>query len=327
MTTSKMQFACALALGAALSFAGTTLQAQTYPDRPIHLIAPFPAGGLADVLARAVADGISKTLGQPVIVENRAGAGGNVGADVVAKSAPDGYTLLMTSAGILYGQSISLRQNAVRCRERLRAGIERRRHADDGRGQSESGSKNSRRLVALARANPGKLNFGSPGIGTTGHLGLALFMHAAGIKLTHIPYKGAAPAITDLIGGQIDGTVDNPPTVLPHIAAGRLRALAVAAKKRMPLLPDLPTAAEAGVTGFEASSWFGVVAPAGTPPAIVVRLHKEIVEVLRQPDAQARFAKTGARLLGNTPEEFAQQIRQDRKMWGEVIRSAGIKAE
>ena len=182
-------------------------------------------------------------------------------------------------------------------------------------------------LIALARANPGKLNFGSPGIGTTGHLGLALFMHTAGIKLTHIPYKGAAPAITDLIGGQIDGVVDNPPTVLPHIAAGRLRALAVAAKTRMPLLPDLPTATEAGVPGFEASSWFGVAAPAGTPPAIVARLHKEIAEALRRPEVQARFAKTGARLLGNTPEEFAQQIRQDRKMWGEVIQSAGIKAE
>jgi tripartite-type tricarboxylate transporter receptor subunit TctC len=151
-----------------------------------------------------------------------------------------------------------------------------------------------------------------------------LFMHAANIKLTHVPYRGAAPAITDLIAGQIDGVVDNPPTVLPHIEGGRLRPLAVAAKQRMTLLPDLPTAAEAGVANYEASSWFGVVAPTGTPPAVVARLHKAIAAALSQPAMRERFAKTGARLLGNSPQEFAQQIKDDRKMWGEVIASAGI---
>jgi tripartite-type tricarboxylate transporter receptor subunit TctC len=326
--TTSLQRACFVALAVLFSVCvDAAAQAQNYPDRPIHLIAPFPAGGLADVLARAVADEISKTLGQPVIVENRAGAGGSVGADVVAKSAPDGYTLLMTSAGILTANQFLYAKMPF---DAEKAFVPVSNVADMPMMivvNPKVEAKTLGELVALARANPGKLNFGSPGIGTTGHLGLALFMHAAGIKLTHIPYKGAAPAITDLIGGQIDGVVDNPPTVLPHITAGRLRALAVAAKQRMPLLPDLPAAAEAGVPGFEASSWFGVVAPAGTPPAIVARLHKEIAEALRRPEVQARFAKTGARLLGNTPEEFAQQIRQDRKTWGEVILSAGIKAE
>ncbi|MGH6684552.1 MAG: Bug family tripartite tricarboxylate transporter substrate binding protein, partial [Pseudolabrys sp.] len=252
----KLKSVCAIVLGAMAALAGATAQAQNYPDRPIHLIAPFPAGGLADVLARAVADGISKPLGQPVVVENRPGAGGNVGADVVAKSAPDGYTLLMTSAGILTANQFLYAKMPF---DAEKAFVPVSNVADMPMMvvvNPKVEAKTLGELVALARANPGKLNFGSPGIGTTGHLGLALLMHAAKIKLTHIPYKGAAPAITDLIGGQIDGVVDNPPTVLPHIAAGRLRALAVAAKERMPLLPELPTAAEAGVPGYEASSWF-----------------------------------------------------------------------
>jgi tripartite-type tricarboxylate transporter receptor subunit TctC len=179
-------------------------------------------------------------------------------------------------------------------------------------------------FVALARSRPDKINFGSPGVGTTGHLGLALFMHAAGIKLTHVPYRGAAPAVNDLIAGQIDGVVDNPPTVLPHINAGRLRPLAVAAKERLALLPDLPTAAEAGVAGFEASSWFGIMAPAGTAPEIIARLNREIVAALRQPVIAERIANSGARAVGNSPDAFAGQIRAERAMWGEIIKAANI---
>ncbi len=306
---------------------GAAAQAQNYPERPIRLIAPFPAGGLADVLARAVGDDLSKSLGQPVIVENRAGAGGNVGADVVAKAAPDGYTLLMTSAGILSANQFLY---AAMPFDPEKDFVPVSNVADMPMMvvvKQDLPAKTLAELVALARANPGKLNFGSPGIGTTGHLGLALLMHAANIKVTHVPYRGAAPAITDLIAGQIDGVVDNPPTVLPHIEGGRLRALAVAAKQRMTLLPDLPTAAEAGVANYEASSWFGVVAPAGTPPAIIARLHKEIAAATQKPAMRERFAKTGARLVGNTPQEFAGQIKADRIMWGEVIRAADIKAQ
>ncbi|MDO8874973.1 MAG: tripartite tricarboxylate transporter substrate binding protein [Pseudolabrys sp.] len=307
--------------------AGAAAQAQIYPDRPIRLIAPFPAGGLVDVLARTVGDELSKSLGQPVIVENRPGAGGNIGAEAVAKATPDGYTLLMTSAGILTANEFLYAKMPF---DPATAFVPVSNVADMPMlvvVNPKVEAKTLAEFVAYAKANPGKLNFGSPGIGTTGHLGLALFMHAANIKLTHVPYKGAAPAITDLIAGQIDGVVDNPPTVLPHIQAGKLKPLAVAAKARMPQLPDLPTAAQAGVANFEASSWFGVAAPAGTPPAIVARLHKDIAAALAKPELRERFAKSGARLLGNTPEEFARQIVADRKMWGEVIKAAGIKAQ
>jgi tripartite-type tricarboxylate transporter receptor subunit TctC len=298
--------------------------AQTYPNRPIRMIAPFPAGGLADVLARLVGDEMSRTLGQPVIIENRAGAGGNTGADAVAKADADGYTLLMSSAGILtanqflyakmpFDPDTSFTPISIVAAMPMLVVVHPKLEATT-----------LQQLVALARSRPEKINFGSPGVGTTGHLGLALFMRAAGIKLTHVPYRGAAPAVNDLIGGQIDGVVDNPPTVLPHISAGKLRPLAVAAKQRLALLPDLPTAAEAGVSGFEASSWFGIMAPAGTPPEIVARLHREIVAALRQPLVADRIANSGARAVGNSPDEFAKQIRAERAMWEEVIRALNI---
>ena len=328
MMSPIARFTRLLTLSTLLAFGfGAAAQAQTYPDRPIRLIAPFPAGGLVDVLARAVGDELSKSLGQPVIVENRPGAGGNIGADAVAKSAPDGYTLLMTSAGILTANEFLYAKMPF---DTATAFVPVSNVADMPMMvvvNPKIEAKTLAEFVAYAKANPGKLNFGSPGVGTTGHLGLALFMHAANIKLTHVPYKGAAPAITDLIAGQIDGVVDNPPTVLPHIEAQKLRPLAVAAKTRMAQLPDLPTAAEAGVANFEASSWFGVAAPAGTPPAIVARLHKDIAAALAKPELKERFAKSGARLLGNSPEEFAKQIVDDRKMWGEVIKAAGINAQ
>lgn len=305
----------------------TAAKAQYYPDRPIHLIAPFPAGGLADVLARSVGDEISKTLGQPVIVENRAGAGGNVGADAVAKAAPDGYTLMMSSAGILTANPFLYAKMPFDAES---AFVPVTNVADMPMMvvvNPKVEAKTLGELVAFARAQPGKLNFGSPGIGTTGHLGLAMLMHAANVKITHVPYRGAAPAVADLIAGQIDGVVDNPPTVLQHIEGGRLKALAVAAKTRMVQLPDLPTASESGVANYEATSWFGIVAPAGTPPAIVARLHKEIVAALRTPAMQERFAKSGARLVGNSPDEFAAQIRTERVQWGWIIHAANIKAE
>jgi tripartite-type tricarboxylate transporter receptor subunit TctC len=305
----------------------TTTRAQDYPSRSIHIIAPFPAGGLADVLARAVGDEIAKTLGQPVIIENRTGAGGNVGADAVAKAAPDGYTLLMSSAGILTANPFLYAKMPFDAES---AFMPISNVADMPMMvvvNPKVAARTLTELAAFARAQPGKLNFGSPGIGTTGHLGLAMLMHAANITITHVPYRGAAPALADLIAGQIDGVVDNPPTVLQHIQGGRLRALAVAAKTRMAQLPDLPTAAEAGVANYEATSWFGIVAPAGTPSAIVARLHREIVAALRTPIMQERFAKSGARLFGNSPSEFAMQIRTERVKWGEIIRAANIKAE
>jgi tripartite-type tricarboxylate transporter receptor subunit TctC len=316
-----------IAFVSAIVIAASAAQAQTYPDRSIRLIAPFPAGGLADVLARAVGDEMSKSLGQPVIVENRAGAGGNTGADAVAKSTPDGYTLLMSSAGILTANPHLYAKMPF---DAATAFIPVSNVAQMNMlvvVHPKVQARNLKEFVALAQKEPGKLNFGSPGIGTTGHLGLAMLMHAAQIKITHVPYKGAAPAVTDLIAGQIDGVVDNPPTVISHIRAGKLRPLAYAAKERLALLPDVPTTAEAGVANFEATSWFGIVAPAGTPPAAVARLHKAIAEAVRTQAMQERFTKVGARLVGDTPEHFAAQIRAERAKWGEIIKAANIKPQ
>jgi tripartite-type tricarboxylate transporter receptor subunit TctC len=302
-------------------------QAQSYPDRPIRLIAPFPAGGLADVLARAIGDEMSKTLGQPVIVENRAGAGGNTGADAVAKAQPDGYTLLMSSAGILTANPFLY---ATMPFDAASAFIPVSNVAQMNMllvVHPKVQAQNLKEFIALAKAQPGKLNFGSPGIGTTGHLGLAMFMHAAQVRITHVPYRGAALAVTDLIAGQIDGVVDNPPTVIAHIQSGKLRPLAFAAKDRLPLLPDVPTASQAGLANFEATSWFGIVAPAGTPPAVIARLHKSIADGVQAPAMRERFAKSGATLVGDTPEHFAAQIRAERSKWGEIIKAADIKAQ
>jgi tripartite-type tricarboxylate transporter receptor subunit TctC len=300
--------------------------AQTYPNRPIRMIAPFPAGGLADVLARAVGEELGKTLGQPVIVENRPGAGGNLGADVVAKAAPDGYTLMMSSAGI---QSINQFLYKAMPFEAESAFAPVSLVADMSMlmvVHPKLALRTLPELLARARAEPGKVNFGSAGIGTTAHLALAMFNHVAGVKLTHVPYRGAAPAVQDLVAGQIDGVFDNPPTVIAHIRAGSIRAIAVAAKERMPLLPDVPTAAEGGVANFEASSWFGVVAPAGTPQEIVAHLSAEIAKAVRAPSMQ-RFNDTGARVLGSSPDEFAAFVRGERTKWGEIVRSANISAE
>ena len=301
--------------------------AQAYPNRPIRMIAPFPAGGLVDVLARAIGDELGKTLGQPVIIENKPGAGGNIGADIVAKADPDGTTLLMTSPGI---QSINEFLYKTMPFDPGKAFMPISLVADMSMlvvVNPKVGVTTLQGLIDYARANPGKLNFGSAGVGTTGHLGQALLTHVAKIDIRHIPYRGAAPSVTDLVAGQIDGLVDNPPTVISQIRAGTIVALAVAAKERLSLLPDVPAAAEAGLPGWEASSWFGVVAPAGTPPEIVKRLHVEIAKAVRAPAMQRFTSQSGARMVGNSPEEFAKLIVDERRKWGEIIKSANISAE
>jgi tripartite-type tricarboxylate transporter receptor subunit TctC len=300
--------------------------AQNYPNKPVRIMARFPPGGLVDVLARALGDEMSKSLGQPVIVENKPGAGGNIGADIVAKAEPDGYTLLMTSPGI---QSINQFLYKTMPFDPEKAFVPISMVADMTMlvaVHPKTKIKTLKELLAFAHANPGKLNFGSAGIGTTGHLGQELLVHVGKIKVTHVPYRGAAPAVKDLISGQIDGTVDNPPTVLAHIQAGTITALAVAGKQRIAVLPEVPTAAEAGLPGWEASSWFGLVAPAGTPPAIIKRLHTEVAKAMKSPLMQKLSAR-GMRMVGDSPEEFGAFIIAERKKWGEIIKAANIKVQ
>jgi tripartite-type tricarboxylate transporter receptor subunit TctC len=315
-----------IALFVSLASASSLAQ-QTYPARPVRIVAPFAPGGLADVLSRAVGERLQKQLGQPFVVENRPGAGGNIGADLVARAEPDGYTLLMSSAGILtinqflytampFDPAAALIPVSVVADMPMLLVVRR-----------ELAARDVREFLALARGTPGGLFYGSPGHGTTGHLGMELFMHATGVKLQHVPYKSAAEAVQAALAGQTQAMFDNPPTVMAQIRAGGLRALGVAARQRIPQLPDVPTIAESGVPNFEASSWFGLVAPARTPPPIVERLAAETAKAVQDPEMRARFDQLGARLVGNSPSEFAQLVARERASWGEVIKSAGIKLQ
>lgn len=318
--------AAGFGFGLALSIAGGA-QAQAYPERMIKLVAPFPAGGVVDGLARALGEELSKSLGQPVVIENRPGAGGNIGADAVAKSAPDGYTLMMTSPGI---QSINqflykkMPFDPEADFEMISLVADMPMLVVVG---GKTPFKDLKGFVEAAKAKPESINFGSAGYGTTGHLGMELLAYTAGIKLRHTPYRGAAPAVNDLLGSHLDGVVDNPPTVMSHIRAGTLRALAVAASTRLPALPDVPTATEAGLPEWRVSSWFGLVAPAKTPPAIVERLHQEVKKAVAQPSMQKLAADAGMVLVGGTPSDFDALTKTERKKWGEVIAAAKISID
>jgi tripartite-type tricarboxylate transporter receptor subunit TctC len=319
-------FSLALALGFSIATSNSGF-GQTYPSKLIKIVAPFPAGGLVDVLARAVGEELQKSLGQTVIIENRPGAGGNTGANAVATADPDGHTLLMSSAGILtineflytrmpFDPAKAFAPITVVAEMPMLLIV-----------HPKVGVSNLKEFLAKLRAEPGKLNFGSAGNGTTGHLGLVMFMRTADVKIAHVPYRGAAPAVQDLIAGQIDGVVDNPPTVISHVKAGNIRALAVAAKSRLGVLPDVPTSEEAGLPGYEASSWFALVAPAATPKPIIERLNSETVKILHKPALQERFGKLGARLVANSTDEFARLILADRERWGSILKPAGIKIQ
>ena len=316
-----VQFTAAVML---LIASHAALAQQAYPSRPIRVVAPFAAGGLVDVLARAVGDKLRPALGQPIVVDNRPGAGGNIGADLAARAEPDGYTLLMTSAGILTINQFLYTKMPF---DPVTAFTPISRVAEMHMLMVVNPAFPARTVtdfISLAKKDAGRINFGSPGNGTTGHLGMEMLQVAAGIKLTHVPYKSAAEAVLAVIGGQIQGVMDNPPTVLQHVRAGTLRAVAVASPVRLPQLPDVPTFDEAGLKGFEASSWFGMVAPAKTPRPVIERLNREIVRALREPDMQNRFTSLGARLAPDTPEEFAAYIKSERAKWGKIVRGANI---
>ena len=309
-------------------FVASVAQAQNYPDRPIRLIAPFPAGGLADVLARAVGDEMSKTLGQPVIVENRAGAGGNTGADAVAKAAPDGYTLLMGTVGThAINSSLYAKMPYDHVKDFapviLVAGVPNVLEVNP------SVPVNSmQELIAYAKANPGKLNFASSGSGTSIHLSAEMFKVMTGVQMAHVPYKGSAPALADLMGGQVQLMFDNLPSSLALIKAGKLKPLAVTSLTRSSALPDVPTVAESGLPGFEASSWFGLLAPAGTPKEIVTKLNGEVAKWLATPDAREKLAAQGAiASTALTPEDFAKHIGTETTKWAKVVKDSGAKVE
>src|SRR5882724_11803728 len=314
-----------IALCAAL-LASPTAFAQTYPQKPIRYIVPFPAGGIADVFARIVGGRMSESWGQPVVVENRAGAGGNIGADLVAKSAPDGYTILMGSIGT----------------QALNASLYRNMPYDSAKDftpvalviEAESllalhpsvGANTPSELIALARAQGNKLSCASAGVGTTSHLACELFKSMARVDVTHVPYKGNVPAITDLLGGQTSMFFATMPTVLPHVKAWKLKGIAVLGTGRSPAAPEIPALAEA-LPGFEVNNWVGTFGPAGMSAAITAKLNSEILATMRTPDVEQRLLTEGARFTPMTPSQFSAFVAAETAKWGKLIREIGIRTD
>ncbi len=311
----------------ALSLVGGVAMAQAWPSKSISLVVPFPSGGTTDVLARAVGVELSKSLGQPVVVESKPGAGATLGADFVSKAKPDGYTLLMgavhhTIASSVYKKlpydfqkdfapvsTVALVPNVLVVNATLTA------------------AKTAQELVAYGKANPGKLAFGSNGNGTAQHLIGAQFEAMGGVEILHVPYKGSGPLTTDLLGGQVSMSFDTITPVLPHIKAGKLRALAVTTAKRSSALPDVPTLDESGMKGFNLGTWFGILAPAATPKDVVVRLNTEIVKIINSAEFRKKMEEIGAEPIGNSPEQMAKQIKDDTDRYAKLVKDAKVVIE
>jgi tripartite-type tricarboxylate transporter receptor subunit TctC len=315
----------AFLFAAGLAVAGAA-GAQAYPTKPIRFIAPFAAGGALDTLTRTIAGRMQESWGQPVVVENRTGAGGNIGADLVAKAAPDGYTLVMGTIAT-HAINVSLYERMPYDAVKDFAPVTIAASINNSLSVHPSvPAKNVAELIAYAKANPGRLTFGSAGSGTSQHLAGELFRTMAGVDMVHIPYKGGAPAMVDLLAGQISMTFGDIPTALPHIRAGKLRSLAVTGAKRSPLLPDVPTIAEQGLAGFDVTAWFGVFTTAGTPRPVVNQLNAEIVRILNLPDVREKLMGIGMAPVTNSPDAFAAYVQSEIAKWARVVKASGAKA-
>jgi tripartite-type tricarboxylate transporter receptor subunit TctC len=318
-----------VAIAAALGFAvmAPLAQGQVYPSKPIRFVVPFAPGGSTDLLARFLAQQLTATMGQTVVVDNRAGAGGVVGAETAARAPADGYTIVLGSAGPLtinpnirdktpYDTLHDFAPITLATVSPFTLVV-----------HPSSPAKTVKDLIALAKAKPGELNFGSAGNGSVGHFSTEQFMSLTGIKLVHVPYKGAGPAVTDLLGGRLNLMFENLPTIIPHVRSGKLRLLAVGTKQRSALAPEFPTIVEEGVPGYDSATVFGVLAPAKTPPAIIARLNKEMVAALRAPEAKASLASRGLEAVGSTPQEYAAQIKDEFVRYGRIAKAAGIRLD
>ena len=313
-------------LACALLLAAGPAAAQAYPTKPIRWIVPFPTSGATDILTRTIAQKLSEALGQPVIIDNKPGAGGALGSDLAAKAAPDGYTLLMaTTSTHSIGPAL---QKLPYDAQRDFAAISIVADATNVLIVSPKLGINSvRELIALAKSKPGQLNYSSSGAGSIVHLSGERFKSMTGTDIVHIPYKGTALAIPDIINGQISMMFDSIVSVMPHIRSGKVKALAISSQKRSSLLPELPTMAEAGVPGYTSDTYFGVFAPAGTPHDIIVRLNTELVKIVHENDTKERLLKLGAEPVGSTPEQLAAAVKSENAKWAKVIRDAGVKLD
>ena len=312
---------------AAFTLLALAAQAQPYPGKPIRLVCPFPPGGAVDIASRAVAQALTQQLGQPVTVDNRPGAGGNIGAEVVAKSPADGYTLLMATSNIL---AINPALYSKMPFDPLKdfAPVSIVVEVSNVLVLHPSVPANSvPELIALARQQPGKLTYASSGNGTSMHLAGELFKSMAGLEMVHVPYKGAAASTVDLLAGRVNMVFDSLPPALPNIKAGKLRALAVTGSKRSQFLPELPTIAEAALPGYETAIWFGIVAPAGTPPEVIARLNGELAKAAASPEFRERLARSGFEVVSSTPEQMADSVRSETAKWGKVVKALGMRAD
>src|SRR5437899_6086691 len=300
---------------------------QSYPARPIRMIVAYPPGGGTDIVGRVVAHKLAEVLGQAVVVENRGGASGNIGTEIVARATPDGYTILMGNVAP-NAINVSLFRNlpfdpvADFAPVTLVASTPNILVV-----HPSTPARTVKEVVALAKAKPGTLNFASAGVGSSSHLAGELFRILAGADIVHVPYKGAGPAMVDVLSGQVQLYFATMPAAMPHVKSGKLAPVAVTSSRRSQALPDLPTTAEAGVPGYEASTWYGVLAPAHTPAAVIARLHENIVKILAVPETRARLADQGFEPVGNSPEEFGAYIKSEIAKWGKVIGDAGIRPE
>ncbi|MBX3662588.1 MAG: tripartite tricarboxylate transporter substrate binding protein [Burkholderiales bacterium] len=310
----------------ALSMLVLPVAAQNYPTRAVRIVVPSAPGGGTDISARILAPQLSQFLGQQVVVENRAGAGTMIGGEAVARAAPDGYTLLMGISTLAINPAMYKKVPYDALKD----------FAPISQAVSLSNvlvvhpslpAKNVKEFIALVKPRPGQINFASAGVGTSPHLSMELFLVMTGLKMLHVPYKGSGPGVTDLVAGHVPAMMPNMLSAKPHIQSGRLRALGVTGAKRAPGADDIPTIAEAGVPGYEAVQWYGLLAPAGTPRDIISKLHTGVVRALQNPEVRQRLLNDGAEPVGSSPEEFAAYLRSETAKWAKVIQAAGIKPE
>lgn len=301
--------------------------AAEYPARPLRLVVPFTPGGTTDILARVVGARLGEVLGQSVVVENRPGAGGNLGAEAVARAAPDGYTLLMGTLGTQVTNAYLYARMPYDAAKDFAPVTLVANSPNVLLTNASQPVRSVADVIALAKKEPGRINYASTSTGGSPHLSGELLVSMAGVRMQHVPYKGAAPAMTDLLAGQVELMFDNLPSALAQIRAGKVRALAVTSPQRSPVLPDVPTVQESGLPGYVVNSWFGLLAPAGTPPEIVARLQKAAAGVLAEPSVRQRIEQLGAMPGGDTPAAFSAIIRADHDKWSRVIRQAGIQPQ
>ncbi|NYT62063.1 tripartite tricarboxylate transporter substrate binding protein [Alcaligenaceae bacterium] len=323
----KLKVATLVAASIGFFLFGHAAWSQGYPTKAVHIVVPFAAGGGSDILARTVAQKLSGALGQSVVVENKSGAGGNLGTDFVAKAAPDGYTIVMGVSGpIAVNPSLfgNLPFDPIRDFAPITQAVAVTNMLVV---RSDMPVNNLRELIEYGKQNPGKLSAGTGGVGTTGHMASELFKSSAKIDMIVVPYRGAAPAVVDVLGGQVSMVFEGIASTLPYVRSGKLKAIAVTTSARSSLMPDVPTMAESGLPGYEASNWYGFLAPAQTPKPIVERLHKEIAKILSEPETKEKLATLGAEVIANTPEEFSQNIKADIETWRQVVAKTGAKSE